>query len=226
MVQRYILMEVVGSKEARERGLLTRVLSIPLLVPLVDDDGEIRTIDPEIEESFRTLVADILFQRFAAVNEPYLLTSETAARDVFRGFHNETREWARGSLADFRTELSRWRELAIRLCVGQAVAEDPQATRITEETATRAVALFRWCGIGALELFAEGRGDRLQSRADKLEQDLIKSGGFKSLRLLGNHNGFTIEEVTQLAELFPGRFRIESRSTASKPVRGVALLKS
>ena len=45
MVQPSILREVIGSKEARERGLLTRLLPIPLSVPLIDDDGEVRSVD-------------------------------------------------------------------------------------------------------------------------------------------------------------------------------------
>jgi hypothetical protein len=227
MVQPSILREVIGSKEARERGLLTRLLPIPLSVPLIDDDGEVRSVDREIEEAWRVLVSDILFQRFAAKGTPYLLTCDPEAREVFRILHNQTRDWARGSLADFRTELSRWRELALRMCVGQAVAENPQAIRISKETAERAVARFRWAGIGTLELFAEGRCDRLQGRCEKLAEDLRKAGGEKTTRRLRD-NGFEPEALNQLVRLSPARFRIEERKPqdGGRPSSVVVLLET
>jgi len=197
-----------------------------LSVPLNFDNGELRTVCPRIEKQWRDLIREILRRRFVVEADEYTLLCTPEAREVFRAFHNETIAWRQGALADFGIELSRWRENALRLCVGQAVAENPNSAEITEDIAKRVVDRFRWIGFAGLELFAQGREDRLQTRADKLEGALVKAGGEITVRDLERRNNFDKREIAQLIEIYPLRFREEDRKTASKHARFIVLIQN
>jgi hypothetical protein len=65
MVQPSVMAEVLTSKEARERGLITRILPVRLDVPPTLDDGVILQLKEGVEERWHGLGIGILRLRFS-----------------------------------------------------------------------------------------------------------------------------------------------------------------
>jgi hypothetical protein len=229
MVQPAVLKEVTTHKQARERGLLTRVFPVEINVDLQYDDGLERRVNLCAERDWDNLVERILRKRFDLL-APVSLHCPPTVREIFRDFHNQTAvEWASGPYADFRAELARWRENAIRLAVVLQIATDPESQEITETVARNAIALFRWIGIGALELFSCGREPKLNERRESLEKALRSHNGeCLSSELLKRH-GFEAAELKHLAAVFPEHFLIEEKPSTKmggRPGKVVRLLTS
>ena len=89
--------------------------------------------------------------------EPRRIVSSEGGREVFRAFHNESIRLRTGKFRDIEGELGRWRENAIRLALGQCVADDLNAAELSEAQAMRAVELARWCVLSALGIMNAGR---------------------------------------------------------------------
>jgi len=227
MVQPSVLKEVTSNKHARERGLLTRVFPVRIEVDPQYDDGIERFVDSCVEQRWKTLITEILRKRFDQ-SATVSLHCSFAVKEIFRCFHNQTAfEWASGPYADFRDELNRWRENAIRLAVVLQVATNPDSHEITEEVARNAVELFKWIGIGALELFGNGRGQKLNGRREDLEQVLRKHDGSCLSSELNKRHGFEQSELKHLAAVFPEHFSIidkPSTKAGGRPGKMVKLL--
>lgn len=227
MVQPCVLQEVISNKHARERGLLTRVFPVQIEVEVPFDDGVVRTVNPCTESRWENLLTQILEKRFNLSAAVTLECSEEV-KGIFRDFHNQTScQWARGALADYRGELSRWRENAIRLAVVLQVATDPNARAISPEVARNAVRIFRYIGTGALELLSTGRFEKLKERREQLEKVLkANNGECMSSDLLKRH-AFSKDEQYQLAAAFPSHFLIEEKpatQAGGRPGKVVKLL--
>jgi hypothetical protein len=227
MVQPCVLEEVTGHKQARERGLLTRVFPVQIDVDPQYDDGVVRTVNECTERRWVNLLMAILEKRFN-LSAPVSLECPPEVREIFREFHNQTAvEWASGPYADFRGELARWRENAIRLAVVLQVATDPESKAISAEVARNAVTLFRWIGIGALDLFSKGRAKGLNERRESLEKALRTHGGECLSSELDKRHGFGAAEQKHLAAVFPSHFSIEERPSTKaggRPGKVVKLL--
>jgi hypothetical protein len=227
LAQPCIVRELVASDEARNRGLLPRILAIPLIVPLTEDDGHERKPEGALESAYQGRITELLRYR-TALATPAPIQCDTGAREVFRAFHNESVRLTNGAFGDLRSDLARWREQALRIAVCFALAENPQTLRLTEQTAKAAVAVARWVLLKKLELLSQGRVARIRARADHLEERLAEAGGEKTIRELRDSNGLAEEEIRQLVAQFPGRFRLECRKSSGggRPAHYLLLGKS
>jgi hypothetical protein len=224
MVQPVVLEELLSNDAARERGLLTRVLPVSIDVPIAFDDGSDRRVDPQSEQAWDNLVCEILTLRFNASGTRELKCSPEAA-GVFRDFHNQTTyEWSSGKYADFRTELSRWRENAIKLAVVLQIATNPHSVEITAEIARHAVRLFLWIGIGALDLCSGDRKEKIHTRALALEKALNSYGGACLASDLHKRNGFKMPEIRQLVGGYSQIFQIEEVKGTGRPGKLIKLV--
>lgn len=124
----------------------------------------------------------------------------------------------RGEFRDIEAELGRWRENAIRLAIGQCVADNLEALELTKEQAERAVLIMRWCALSALQITNTARIRKRAERADALQVILAgKPQGRETLRNLDKSHGFTSEEVQRLSGQFPERFTVERVETGGRP---------
>ena len=218
MVQPSILRELMGNEEAFERGMTARTITFIVETEPLEDDGIRRHINGETETAWGQLIRGILARREALAGSPHRITCTAEAREVFRQFHNEAVRLRRGEFRDIEAELGRWRENAIRLAIGQCVADNLQAQELTGEQAARAVEIMRWCARSALQITNAARMQRRAGRADELQALLAgKPGGQETLRNLDRSHGFTPEEVRILAGQFPERFAVERVETGGRP---------
>jgi hypothetical protein len=223
MVQPSVMAEVLASKEARERGLVTRILPVRIDVPPVLDDGIPLQLQEGVEEEWQDLGRWILIRRFGK-EAPYRIDCSEEARNLFTKHHNEAQSWIMSELADCRVDLSRWRENALRIATVLAVAENPEVTIITEDVAARAIRIHRWIALGALQETAFDRDDQLNTRADKLAEVLSHCGGSRLVSELWNLNKFPLNELIQLTTYFPHRFEMETIINGGRPGQWVRLL--
>ena len=210
LVQPTILRELVGNEEAFERGMTARLLTFTVETEPQEDDGSARRVSEAAEAAWTGLIRGILARREALAGQVHRITCTREAREVFRQFHNEGVRLRRGEFQDVEAELGRWRENAIRLAIGQSVADDLEAQELTGEQATRAVELMRWCARSALQITNAARLEKRAKRADELTVLLNgKPSRKETLRNLRDSHGFKPEEVRPLAAQFPERFTVE-----------------
>jgi hypothetical protein len=155
---------------------------------------------------------------------PIRIICTPEAREIFRAFHNESVRLRRGEYHDIEAELGRWRENAIRLAVGQCVADNLDAQELTGEQAGRAVEIMRWCARASLQITNAARMQKRAKRADALQAILAgKPGGKETLRNLDKSHGITPEEVRGLAGQFTERFTVERVETGGRPSEVIRL---
>ena len=218
MVQPSILHELMGNEEAFERGMTARTLMFIAETEPLEDDGIIRQVAEQTAAAWSGLIKAILGHRESLAGKTHLIACSPEAREVFRQFHNESVALRRGDFRDIEAELGRWRENAIRIAVGQCVADDPKTQMLTGEQAARAVEIMRWCARSALQITNVARMKKRAHRADELQAIVAtKAGGRETLRLLEKSHGFNQEEVKTLAGEFPERFIIEHLQTGGRP---------
>jgi len=190
----------------------------------LEDDGIHREINGATETAWQQLIRGILARRETLAENPRRITCTPEAREIFRQFHNESVRLRCGEYHDIEAELGRWRENAIRLAIGQCVADNLDAQELTGEQAARAVEIMRWCARSALQITNAARMQKRVSRADALQTILAgKPGGKETLRNLDKSHGFKLEEVQILAAQFSERFTVERVETGGRPSEVVRL---
>jgi hypothetical protein len=224
LVQPSILLELMGNEEAFERGMTARTITFIVETEPLEDDGIHREINGATETAWQQLIRGILARRETLAENPRRITCTPEAREIFRQFHNESVRLRCGEYHDIEAELGRWRENAIRLAIGQCVADNLDAQELTGEQAARAVEIMRWCARSALQITNAARMQKRVSRADALQTILAgKPGGKETLRNLDKSHGFKLEEVQILAAQFSERFTVERVETGGRPSEVVRL---
>lgn len=219
MVQPSILRELMGNEEAFERGMTARTITFIVETEPLEDDGIVRHINGGTGSAWSQLIRGILTRREALAGNPHRITCTPEAREIFRQFHNESVRLRRGEFRDMEAELGRWRENAVRLAIGQCVADNLEAQELAGEQAARAVEIMRWCARSALQITNAARMQKRAERADALQAILAgKPDGKETLRNLDKSHGFRPEEVHMLAgQQFPDRFTVERVETGGRP---------
>ncbi len=224
MVQPSVAKKLQLHPDARDRGLLARMLTVEIKVTPVEDTGHQAEVSSELEGKWAELISGLLQKRLQAT-EPTNITCTPEAKAAFRAFHNETTvAWTKGDLHDMDKELSRWRENAIKLALVFQAASDPAASEITEQIATDAIAVMRWIGIGILHLCENRRYEGFEKRALQLEQALKKGGGSYLSYDLARRHGFSLQEAQQLAGMYPALFTVERIQSGGRPGNLVSLM--
>jgi hypothetical protein len=140
----------------------------------------------------------------------------TAAREVFRQFHNDSIDLRRGECADVEGELSRWRENSVRVALNLWLA-DGHGGEITADQAERAVAVVRWCGRSYLAILNQGRAAQKLSRVQALRRLLLDTPErTMTLRDLANRHSYEHAEVRALAAEFADMLELETRTAGSQ----------
>jgi len=218
LLQPPIVRELMENEEAFERGMTARTVAAIVETEPLEDDGVFRQIDAGVEAAWNQLIRDIIARRETLAGKSHCIACTPEAREIFRQFHNEAVQLRRGEFQDIEAELGRWRENAIRLSVGQCVADNREASELTGEQAARAVEIMRWCARSSLQIANSARLQKRAKRADVLQALLAgKPGGRETLRNLDKSHGITPEEVRKLAGQFPERFTVERVETRGRP---------
>jgi hypothetical protein len=227
LVQPTLLSEMLGSQEAIERGLAARFLYVsipPQDIPL--DDGKGLSLDPREMENWNLILTRTLTHR--ALNRTDEVKCDPEAKEIFRKFHNEMVERRNSDLKDIQGEFGRARENAIRLALGQFIADAMDAnkewTTLTVDHAERGVALARFSYNHFRQLLGPAREQIQKDRSKKLVEICEERGGSVSLRDLKNRNGFESAEVQLLATKFPRKFEIIRKPSSEKGGRPSELL--
>lgn len=227
LVQPCLLHELLGHSEALERGLTARCLCFVCQHDEIPhDDGTQREIPPAAETAWATLVHKALDLRQA---EPIAIPCHDEAREVFRAWHNGTVILRNGALRDLEGELGRAREHAIRLALGQCVADalasGHSPIQLTAHHAERGVALARWALFSTISIMAGARLTQRQARAERLVSLVAESGGSVPIRTLTKCHGFTKLEIQSLVARLSGTLAIQTvKGTTGRPSERVALV--
>lgn len=215
LCQPTILTEILSSTEARERGMLNRMIyAIRSWEHIPHEAAEARQPDLEARKLWAEAIEKINAELFVRI-EPLEFVVSPEAREIFRELHNKSVDDRNGGLRDESDIISRIRENAIRLSLGQAVLDyvtgSTALPTIEADHARRGVDLVNWSVGNLLAFLGPARYARRQQRFTALITVLQKSRGELTLRLLRDNHGFGKEEVHDLARRFPSHIRIESK---------------
>lgn len=235
LCQPCVVQQLMGNQEAQERGLVARCLKFVVQsgdIPL--DDGAVRTVSETARRDWDTLVRATLVARGQAA-EPIVITCSPGARQAFTAFHNESVQLRNGAYRDVEGQLGRWRENAIRIAVGQCVADNfanpvplGEPLTLTEDQARRAVELARWCCLSGLKAQTASRRNVQLEQCDKLCNLLsAHNDGMMTLRDLRDRHGFDVTQVEVVAQAFPDRLAIkDAKPPVGRPSRVLVLLRT
>ena len=220
LCQPSVLAEAVTSPEARERGMLARLLySINERELIPYESAECREPDIEARQKWNEAIASIHGHIYSA-NAPHIFHVTHEARKVFLALHNRSVEARNGAFRDEADVMGRLRENAIRLALGQAVLDgmtiDGMKVEITVQQAERGVALAEWGLDSLLQFLGPARHKRRQERLRALVDVLKERRAECSLRILRDSHGFSPEEVKRLAGQFPTRLAVEKHGSRRK----------
>jgi hypothetical protein len=212
-----ILKEILEDKEADERGLLARTILAEFDWEPLPDDGVIRTIDPDAQRNWDRLIDRLLDERLKPGDRGRTLHCTPEAREVFRIYHNEVIELRRGEFYDNEANLGRAREIAIRIALNLTLADDTDATEVTEELAKRAVSIGRWCLLKSLELTAHKRARTRDEGLNKLVTLLRSKGGSVTVRDLKKSHGYSDPKIDLLVKHSRGALVKDTLDTGGRP---------
>lgn len=221
LCQPSLLAEAVSSPEARERGMLSRLIySINERDLIPYESAECREPNEEARLKWEEAIANLHGHIYSA-GAPVIFHVTHEAREVFRALRNRSADACNsGAFRDESDLMSRLRENAIRLALGQAALDawtlDGVRAEITAQQAERGVALAEWGLYSLLRFLGPARHKRRQDRLRALEDALNERGAECSLRILRDSHGFSPEEVKRLAAQFPSRLAVEKHGTRRK----------
>jgi hypothetical protein len=213
MVQPIVLRETLANEAARQRGLFSRLLCVPLEHRLFEDDGVLRTIDVTAENAWASLITRTLRFRFEHSVAPIEVRCAPAAREVFREAHNAAVAWINGSHADLRPWLVRYREHCCRVALNLQIASDPASRVLTQEAAEQAVRIVHWILAQLVEAVHSQRTDTLRERIGEFTS-LVPMEGFITLREC-RRKGFSEAESRQICLLEPRLFELYEHAPPS-----------
>lgn len=120
-VQPILLKELLSNEQAVERGLAARFLyAAAPQTEIPFDSGFTKTIDQSVIDGWHQLVGKILARRGQS---SFGIECHPDSLEIFREFHNAMVVLRNGPYRDIQGDLGRAREMAIRLALGQCVAD-------------------------------------------------------------------------------------------------------
>ncbi len=215
MMQPVLLTTFFGASNVSERGLSSRFL--PLLiedyeVPL--DDGEEPVRDVAAMNAWEALINKTLGTRDATTT----LKASKDAKTVFKVWNNDVAIFQNEGYREFRHEIGRCREQAIRISGVLATAAGSKT--ITKKIAEDAVEISRWC-LGQMLMILAGR-EMVAFEADKKELKRIinekkKDDGRATVRdIKKGKKAFTDERLKELCAKYPETFAWEKKATGGR----------
>lgn len=216
-VQPLLLRELLSNQQAIERGLAARFLYATCPENVVPyDDGTVRSIPHELTENWNSLVRGILSKRDQNATT---ITCHPEAVEVFRDFHNMMVLLRNGLYRDQRGDLGRAREVAIRIALGQCVADATSRrevpTILQPDHAERGVAIARYSFSQFVNITAPLRDELRLGKLEKIIQLCEGMGGLVKVSRLKNNHGITDEEINRLVAEYPLRIQLRTPPTGA-----------
>jgi hypothetical protein len=205
-----IVRELSGNREALERGMLARILPV-LIEPesIPPDTGERQVVSEDLARRWAKLIGELILLRDRS--DPLRIKATPEATQVFLKFHNESVLLRNEAYRDIEGELGRYRENAIRLALGQVLADHftSQTPLVLDaEHAERGIALMRFFARQQLLLLQPVRVATTTARAAKLTTILQSKGGSLTLGALRDSHNFSDPEVRRICLEHPREFEL------------------
>ncbi|MDB4537422.1 YfjI family protein, partial [Akkermansiaceae bacterium] len=202
------------SEAITESGLLPRFLICDSKAEAMDEPEKPYPLNKTTAIEWAGLIRDLLDGFRAKGNTPITIQAETGARRLIVAYQNASNARRRkgGDLRDIASFVARWAENAWRLALvlhAGIYGREAGKHDLEEDTARRAVGIVEWFSNEQLAILAPERSNRNRTRLLRLFSILRDHQGQRSLRDLSKSNGFSKEEVQQLAQDFPSQIEIE-----------------
>jgi len=212
LVQPSLLADLIGDEKAVDRGLTARFLyAAPPVTDIPYDDGRQVEVPAAAIERWGELVRRLLAYRGQTT---FHVGCHPEAQEIFRAYHNEMVDLRNGNHRDIQGDLGRARENAIRVALGQCVADAVDAGRIpneiTPEQAERAVRIVRFSYGQYISVMAPIREAKWAKRLTRLTDLCRHSGGFRTVSDLIRSNSFSRETILELVRRYPQYLKIET----------------
>lgn len=208
--QPMLMKELLSNEQAVERGLAARFLYAT--APRTDvpfDTGENISIATSITEGWQRLIGGILSKREQQTKG---IPCHPDALEIFREFHNTMVMLRNGPYRDIQGDLGRAREMAIRIALGQCVADamnrGEEPLILQPDHAERGVAIARYSYSQFVHITTPLREGMGLGRLNKIVELCAGVGGRVKVSKLKNNHCYTDEEINQLLEDYPHKIQL------------------
>lgn len=210
--QPMLIKELLSNEQAIERGLAARFLYAT--APRTDipfDTGASTPIDQSITDDWGHLVGGILSRRG---QQTIGIQCHPDSLEIFREFHNTMVVLRNGPFRDIQGDLGRAREIAIRIALGQCVADamtrKEAPTILQPDHAERGVEIARYSYSQFVHITTPLREGLGLGKLNKILELCAGVGGRVKVSKLKNNHGYTDEEIGQLLEDFPHKIQLST----------------
>jgi hypothetical protein len=232
LVQPDKIDSLIGEKSFSEGGLLPRLLichtnTLPRRIT-----GQHNPIPSGVRTDYSAAINELLAY-YHSVVEPVTIRPSEEANEILINYYNETVDKITdGTLKDVASFAARWAEQAWRVAVclhaGQWLNQSHKI-EMAGETAWKAMLLTDWFTRQQLELLRDLRAQSKLNRLSKLVSHLKDNNGCATVRDLSCRNGFSRDELIELAALYPKRVKIEdtrAEKSGGRPSKIVRLIEN
>ena len=212
LVQPDKIDSLISEKSFSEGGLLPRLLichtnTLPRRIT-----GQHNPIPSGVRTDYSAAINELLAY-YHSVVEPVTIRPSEEANEILINYYNETVDKITdGTLKDVASFAARWAEQAWRVAVclhaGQWLNQSHKI-EMAGETAWKAMLLTDWFTRQQLELLSDLRMQPKLNRLSKLVSHLKDNNGCATVRDLSCRNGFSRDELVELAAFSPRRVKIE-----------------
>lgn len=213
MCQPHRLDEFLAQPHLLESGLLARFLVMHTGGSMPPLTGYELEIPREVRAAYDSLVESLFMEYFQQDERSLTVRSPKEVQELMRNFHNEVEARANSDREHITACICRWPEQAWRLALVLHAAThgaNAHKNELALSTAQHAIRLAKWFGNQQLRILNANSLPRQKQRMNKLLRNLQNSpDGQMSFRDLRNSHGFSSEEIDELIETFPGRFKVD-----------------
>lgn len=208
LVQPDIVDKLLAEAALQTGGFLARLLICHTNAAPQEWVWETSPLTDELRHRWAGLLGDLL-RAYHGSRTRHAVCVPKKVWERFRDFHNPLISRVRGELADVKSYVMRWGELAIRLSLVLHAAvwgcEAHKHDR-AQETADAAITLVQWFGNQQLAVLGRGRRESYQKLADRVlellaERQTRNNVDFVTIRFIQNRHVLrTAEEVQALLD--------------------------
>lgn len=215
LCQPHRVSKFFGSEKLMEDGLIARFLFVETKVgmPYMPEDD--RTIPVSIINGYSAIVSELYDAYRGRGGHAEIVRISDEVYGIMRDYHNECVRQLEEVDNNLRYCIPRWTEQAWKIMLVLHATEHGAKAHllpVDRQTAERAITLMRWYASEQSRVVGVATISPQEVRLKRLLALLSDAPGQTlKLRDLENSNGFTKEEVNELAKMAPSVLKIENR---------------
>jgi hypothetical protein len=215
LCQPHRVTKFYGSDRLMEDGLIARFLFVETNAGMAYMPEEDRTIPVSIINGYAAIISELYDAYRGSGASARIVHTDPEVYQIMREFHNDCVSKSKEVDSNLRYCIPRWTEQTWKIMLVLHAAEHGSKSHlmpVNRLTAERAITLMRWYASEQSRIMSVATTPPKEIRLKRLLALLADAPDHTlKLRDLVNLNGFTKDEVNELANMAPSMLKLENR---------------